>query len=94
MSHRIRKEKRRYRKGRCLNESQGTEGEVLAPLVMGYGRTRVGYHRIHRAVLPLLQFLVSAVLGRYSLVCQPVDYSSHPDALRVGGYCIHINRKL
>ena len=31
----------------------------------------------------LLQFVMSAVLAGYSLVCQPVDYSTEPLAMRV-----------
>ncbi|XP_070195650.1 very long chain fatty acid elongase 4-like [Littorina saxatilis] len=33
------------------------------------------------------EFLVSAVLAKYSLVCQPVDYSSHPNSLRMARVC-------
>ncbi|XP_025109617.1 elongation of very long chain fatty acids protein 4-like [Pomacea canaliculata] len=33
------------------------------------------------------EFLLSAMSARYSLTCQPVDYSRHPDALRMARAC-------
>ncbi|PVD23857.1 hypothetical protein C0Q70_17131 [Pomacea canaliculata] len=40
-----------------------------------------------RVMLFLSQFLLSAMSARYSLTCQPVDYSRHPDALRMARAC-------
>nr|KAG5714103.1 hypothetical protein BaRGS_020431 [Batillaria attramentaria] len=33
------------------------------------------------------EFLMSSLAGRYSLACQPVDYSNHPNALRMARVC-------
>ncbi|XP_076462049.1 very long chain fatty acid elongase 7-like [Babylonia areolata] len=33
------------------------------------------------------EFAASAIIGKYSLVCQPVDYSNHPNALRMARVC-------
>lgn len=69
----------------CWNAKKITSGLPafsIRPVIVGYN-----FFMVLASLYMTYEFFVSAYLARYSLTCQPVDYTASPLAMRMASVC-------